>query len=63
MMEDPDYWTIAAMIKYGGGFVVQLGILFRTADDSNKRILKETFPEYWKKYSAMGQKLQEENNE
>ena len=51
MNSDDEYWTIAAMIKYGGGFVHQLGIAFRLADDSNKQKLKGAFPEYWEKYS------------
>lgn len=52
---DDDLKTSAAMIRYGGSFVAALGDAARQADSDNLRRLKEAFPDYWKKYRAMGE--------
>ena len=41
-----------AMMRYGGGFVADLGALFRRADAENQAILKAAFPHYWIEYAA-----------
>ena len=45
-----DYEIVNAMIKYGGGFVSDLGKLYYKADSNNQEKLKLAFPEYWKQY-------------
>ena len=46
-----DHEITEAMIVFGGGFVSQLGKLFRQGDAENRKILKEAFAIYWKEYS------------
>lgn len=41
---------LAAMDRFGGGFVQQLAVLFRYADEDNRRALESTFRHYFKKY-------------
>jgi len=51
MTEREADWAITeAMIVYGGGFVQQLGALYRQADEDNQRRLKAAFTEYWARY-------------
>ncbi len=52
-----DWWCAAAMMKYGGEFVKLLGQAFRYADGRNQAKIKATWPEYWEKYSELGEKL------
>lgn len=40
-----------AMVRFGGGFVTALGHAFRHADLENQRKIKETWPEYWERYT------------
>lgn len=47
------YEITEAMIQYGGGFVRQLGILLRLADEDNKRRLLEAFSEYLHTYDDL----------
>ena len=47
-----DQRIIENMISYGGSFVKSLGLAARNADPDNLRRIKETWPEYWFKYSA-----------
>lgn len=42
-----------AMIKYGGSFVESLGKALLQADHINAQKIKDTWPEYWKKYLEM----------
>lgn len=63
MGEDNDYWTLQAMDGMGGEFIKQLAILYRRADSDNKRKIKEAWPEYWERYSEMGQNLKEREEE
>jgi len=41
------------MVKYGGGFVKSLAEAAMRADSDNLRRIKEAWPEYWEKYSAL----------
>lgn len=58
-MNDQDYWTLKAMSKYGGGFVKALAQAAHQADANNRERIKNAFPEYWKEYTRIGQKLWE----
>jgi hypothetical protein len=49
--EPTDNEILAAMRKYGGGFVIALTHAARCADDENLRRIKATWPEYWEQYS------------
>jgi hypothetical protein len=45
-----DVATLAAMERYGGGFVKALARAANCADEENLRRLKVAFPEYWVQY-------------
>ena len=57
METDHDYKVLEAMRIYGGSFVVALSEAFRRADRVNFYKLKKAFPEYWKQYSEMAEKM------
>jgi len=42
--------VVAAMKRYGGSFVKALAEAFTYADPDNFRILKASFPDYWRLY-------------
>ncbi len=42
-----------AMVRYGGSFVQCLGKALFRADHINTRIIKNSFPHYWKQYKEM----------
>lgn len=44
-----------AMVNYGGGFVKHLGEALFNADMYNTRIIKNSFPHYWKQYKEMSE--------
>lgn len=46
-----DYEILAAMRKYGGGFVIALAQAAHVADDENLRRIKSAWPEYWAQYT------------
>jgi hypothetical protein len=48
-----DYDIVEAMLRYGGGFVADLGALFRRADAENQAILKTAFAHYWREYAEI----------
>lgn len=48
-----DHQITQAMKDCGGGFVKQLGHLYRLADDLNKAKIKECWSEYWQTYTEM----------
>jgi len=48
-----DYAITEAMLRYGGGFVADLGALFRRADAENQAILKTAFAHYWREYAEI----------
>lgn len=51
---DGDKYVVArAMSMYGGGFVKKLAELILLADPANLEKIKNSFPEYWEKYSNM----------
>jgi len=54
-MTDPltDYAITEAMLRYGGGFVADLGALFRRADAENQAILKAAFAHVWAEYAEI----------
>ena len=51
--EMTDYLITEAMLRYGGGFVADLGALFRRADADNQAILKAAFAHYWREYAEI----------
>jgi len=51
--EPTDYAITEAMLRYGGGFVADLGALFRRADTDNQRILKTAFAHIWREYAEI----------
>lgn len=58
-----NYEISEAMIFHGGSFVKQLGLLFRLADEDNKRRLLLAFPEYWKQYRDVAIQLARQRGE
>ena len=56
-----DYWTALAMRTYGGSFVQKLGAAFAAADDLNRMILIQAWPDYWNSYVPRGQKMKAED--
>jgi len=47
-------WDIVeAMTIYGGSFVKQLAVLYRTADQDNRRLLEKTFRTYFAQYDEL----------
>lgn len=58
ILPPPDSEIMAAMKKYGGGFVHFLGQAALIADPENLAKIKDTWPEYWTKYEAMALKEQ-----
>lgn len=57
---EQDYRTIAAMEKFGGGFVKSLAALCRRADKDNFKRIKKAFPEYFAEYQAMSLNVRHE---
>jgi len=53
MTEPDDYAIVEAMLRYGGGFVADLGALFRRADAVNQAILKTAFAHVWREYAEI----------
>lgn len=52
-MSDEDHATIDKMLEYGGSFVKALALAANMADDENLQKIKDTWPEYWQKYTEM----------
>jgi hypothetical protein len=42
---------VDAMIRYGGSFVHDLGLLFLRADEDNRARLRAAFPDLWTEYA------------
>ena len=57
MLNENDYKVIEAMHKYGGSFVESLAQAFDHADINNYEKLKKAFPQYWKTYESMANKV------
>ena len=51
------YHVATAMRRQGGGFVKNLGEALANADLENRKKIKDTWPEYWKEYLAVGKKM------
>ena len=47
---DEEADTADNMVKFGGSFVIQLGAAYRTADQFNKRKLRNAFWNYFQEY-------------
>jgi hypothetical protein len=58
-MNEQDYWTVKAMDRCGGSFIVALAELVRRADAANLQKIKDTWPQYWEQYEARGKEMQE----
>lgn len=48
-----DSQIVAAMVEYGGSFVKALAEAWRRADPVNRKLIKDTWPEYWERYKQM----------
>jgi hypothetical protein len=48
-----DYKVAAAMETYGGSFVKALAHAWYMGDSNNKRLIKETWPVYWARYTEI----------
>jgi len=53
MSKPQDYEVVNMMIKRGGSFVSALGRAAQLADLENLRIIKESWPEMWAKYTEL----------
>ena len=60
---DKDLWTIRAMKKSGGSFVKALGEAALLADDINRKKIKVTFYEYWRRYELIGEDMRKNGEE
>ncbi len=47
------------MRTFGGGFVKALGDALTLADHDNSLKIMRAFPDYWKKYKAMGRGVEQ----
>lgn len=52
-----DRQIVWAMQEYGGSFVSLLGKLFLKADSDNQARIKSAWPEYWKRYTDIAERL------
>lgn len=52
-----------AMWKLGGSFVSGLGAAGMYADAENAELIRATWPEYWRKYSAIAALTKEQPEE
>lgn len=59
-MNEQDYYTVIAMKRRGGSFVVKLAELAERADPSNLNKIKIAWSGYWAEYSAIGKQIKEE---
>lgn len=48
-----DIQIIEAMSRYGGSFVKALAEAWRRADPVNRNLIKDTWPEYWERYTKL----------
>ncbi len=55
-----NYWTIEAMVKFGGSFVKALAECARLADRQNLAKIKMAWGDYWAEYETKGRKLEKE---
>lgn len=55
-MSTLDYPVVAAMRRYGGGFVKALAEAVYLADPAHAARLKAAFPEVWLKYGALAER-------
>lgn len=60
-IEQEKYFVIQGMRTYGGSFVKSLGDALLHADRVNSQLIKDTWPEEWKKYFEWGQKIEKKN--
>ncbi len=57
MSEDEKYYVCLGMKTYGGSFVKGLGQALNSADNTNREVIKTTWPGFWQEYLKMGKKL------
>lgn len=55
--EVTDHQIVWAMQECGGSFVSLLGKLFLKADSDNQARIKSAWPEYWKRYADIAERL------
>lgn len=61
MDSDTKYWMIQAMQMHGGSFIKSLAMAWLRADPFNAQKLENTFPEYVKEYTELGQMMKNES--
>lgn len=59
-MNEQDYYTVIAMKRFGGSFVVKLAELAERADENNLQIIKFTWSEYWLDYQEKGKEIKKQ---
>ena len=57
-LEEEKYFVSLGMRKFGGSFVKALGEALAHADPKNSRLIKQTWPDYWKEYAKKGHDLE-----
>ncbi len=58
---DEAYKILQVMRKFGGSFVKQLGEMINRADIHNIRIIRDSWPHYWKHYKEIARACAWEN--
>ena len=61
-MKHEDWRVLQAMHTYGGGFVRKLADAAFSADEENLRRLKATWPEYWREYEQLADRLDKQES-
>lgn len=56
-MNDSEQKVISAMRRYGGSFVAALAEAYIVADGNNRRLIRETWADYWTQYVEMSERL------
>ena len=56
---DEKIYVARAMERYGGNFAKKLGMVIFSADPINVNKIKNTWPELWEEYLAMGKRMEE----
>lgn len=59
-MDIKDYWTVRAMMQFGGSFIKGLAVCVQSASRDNLKKIKDTWPEYMRDYEEIGQKMRYE---
>ena len=58
-MTEYEFGVVEMMTTQGGSFVKALAECFHCADSINFQKLRNAFPEYWKQYAEIAEKIHE----